>query len=98
MNNLGNGQKKNPLGAQAIQAPQLTAEMIKNAANITCECGGMVFSEKLLFKKMSALISTSGREEIAPMPIMVCDKCGKVPQVFDPQNVLPSEIKTTKVL
>lgn len=79
-----------------VTAPKVTHEMLKSAPNITCECGGMIFTEKLFFKKISALISPTGKEEMAPMPILVCDKCGKVPSVFDTHGVLPDEIKAKK--
>ena len=90
--------KMNPTGGSAPKAPQLTAEMLKLSANVTCDCGGMIFLEKLFFKKISALLSQSGKEDLAPMPVLICDKCGKVPSVFDPQNILPAEIKAVKLI
>ena len=73
--------------------PQITPSMLKNSQNIVCECGGLIFSEKLFFKKISAILSPSGKEEVAPIPIIVCENCGKVPTAFDQQNILPNEIK-----
>jgi hypothetical protein len=85
---------------QAIQAgagrPQITPDMLRNSASVTCDCGGMIFSEKLFFKKISAILSGSGKEEVVPMPIMVCENCGGVPSVFDSQNILPEAIKAKK--
>ena len=75
---------------------QVSVSMLKNAANIVCDCGGIIFTEKLFFKKISAILSPSGKEEIAPMPIIVCDNCGKVPAVFDQQGILPKELKAVK--
>ena len=74
---------------------QVTPETIKNSKTLTCECGGVIFEEKLMFKVLSALLSPSGKEETVPIPVMVCNQCGLVPSVFDPQGVLPEEIKTT---
>ena len=85
---------------QAAQQPQglkITPDMIRASKNVACECGGMLFTEKIFFKRISPLISQSGKEEMIPMPVFVCEKCGKVPQVFDSQNVLPDEIKTIPV-
>jgi hypothetical protein len=79
-------------------SPKITTELIRNSITITCDCGGIIFSEKLIFKKISALLSPSGNEEIVPMPVMICDKCGKTSDVFDPNNVIPREIKTTKLI
>jgi len=73
--------------------PQITPTMLRSSKNIECDCGGLIFSEKLFFKKISAILSPSGKEEVAPMPIIVCEKCGKVPSAFDTQNILPEEIR-----
>ena len=71
----------------------ITPEIIQNSPTIKCECGGMVFTEKLVFKKMSALLSPSGQEEMFPLNAMVCDSCHKVPSIFDPNNMFPPELK-----
>ena len=76
-----------------VQAPSITPEMIRNSKTIACECGGVLFEEKIIFKKLSAILSPSGKEETIPMPVMVCTKCGLIPAVFDPQNVIPKELK-----
>ena len=75
---------------------KVTPEMIQNSKSITCECGGMLFQEKVFFKILSPLISPSGKEEVIPMPVFVCTSCGKVPKVFDSQNLLPEEIRAKK--
>jgi hypothetical protein len=82
---------------QPIQAPRITPDIIRNSPTIECEeCGGKLFTEKLMFKKISALISPTGKEEVVPMPLLVCEKCGKVPAVFDTNNVVPEELKALK--
>lgn len=73
--------------------PQITPDILRNSKNIVCECGGMIFSEKLFFKKISAFLSPSGKEEVAPMPVIVCENCGLVPSAFDTQNILPKEVR-----
>jgi hypothetical protein len=75
---------------------KVTSEMIKNSKSLVCECGGMLFQEKVFFKILSPLISPSGKEEIVPIPVFVCEKCGKVPSFFDEQNILPDEIKANR--
>lgn len=72
---------------------KVTPEMIKNSKTVTCECGGMLFQEKIFFKILSPLISPSGKEELVPMPVFVCADCGKVPAFFDSQSILPEEVK-----
>jgi hypothetical protein len=74
---------------------KVTPDMIRMSKSVTCECGGMLFQEKIFFKVLSALISPSGKEELVPMPVFVCEKCGKVPSIFDGQNILPGEIRAS---
>jgi len=69
-----------------------SAEIIRNSPVFKCDCGSVVFTEKLTFRKISAIISPTGKEEMAPIPMVICDKCGKVPSVFDPHNLAPKEI------
>jgi len=78
--------------------PQLTPAVIKNAQSIKCDCGGILFTEKITFKKISSLLSPTGKEEIIPIPVMVCDVCGKVPSIFDPQNLLPTTLKAKVIV
>ena len=85
------------IGAAAQPGVRITPDIIRASKNIVCECGGMLFSEKIFFKVLSPLVSQSGKPEMLPMPVFVCENCGKVPQIFDSQNVLPDEIKTTPV-
>ena len=86
------------LGGNPGAAPQVTQAMLKDAPIITCDCGGMIFTEKLFFKKLSLIVSPTGKEEMVPMPILVCEKCGKVPTMFDTNNILPKELLATKVI
>ena len=76
------------------QGLNINPDTIKKSKTVACECGGVIFSEKVFFKVLSPLISPSGREEIAPAQIMVCERCGQVPDVFDNQGFLPDEMKS----
>lgn len=51
--------------------------------DVICECGNLTFVEQYQIKKISALLSKSGKEEIMPYPVLACAKCGKL---FDPQE------------
>ena len=63
---------------------------------IECKEGNKVFQTKLLFKKISALVSPSGRQEFIPLEVVICDKCGKVPKFFyDQAKDVPEELKST---
>ena len=51
----------------------------KDLDNVVCEkCNSPYFKEVKIIKKMSALISPSGREEILPLDFIRCDDCGHV--------------------
>lgn len=73
---------------------KITPEMVKNGTHIKCEgCENLVFTEKVIFVKISAILSPSGKIEVIPMPIIMCDRCGKVSSIFDPQNLVPKQLK-----
>ena len=54
--------------------------------DICCEnCGGKYFRQVQGFKRLSALISPTGKEQIVPMPTFRCDDCGHVNKAFLPK-------------
>lgn len=60
-----------------------TAKAIYKSPTVVCpNCGSKVFHEALVLKKVSALVSPTGREELYPIPVYVCDKCGAIPDEF----------------
>ena len=53
--------------------------------DIVCEsCGGKYFRQVHAFKRLSALISPSGKEQIVPIPVFRCDECGFINKEFRP--------------
>jgi hypothetical protein len=54
---------------QPIQIP------LKDTKEMTCKCGSVVFLPGFGLRKISALISPTGREEISPMQVFYCVKC-----------------------
>lgn len=65
-----------------------------------CECGNKLFVPGMMFKRMSQLISPTGKEELIPVEVLVCTKCNKVPSVAQ-KNIsrageLPVEVKAVK--
>ena len=67
-----------------LQSAALSSQLsaIYKAPNIVCECGSKVFKEAVILKKVSSLMTGSGRDEVVPIPVYVCDKCGKIPTEF----------------
>lgn len=72
------------LNASAIQAnaQQQYISTVYKSPNVICSCGSKVFHEAIILKKVSGLMSSTGREELVPIPVYVCDKCGKIPEEF----------------
>lgn len=63
---------------------------------IKCEGGNMLWDSLMLFKKISPLMSPSGKEELLPAEIIVCKKCGKIPQFFwEKAKEIPEELRST---
>ena len=63
---------------------------------IKCEGGNMLWETSMLFKRLSPLMSPSGKEELIPAEVVVCKKCGKVPRFFsDAAKGIPDELKST---
>jgi len=54
---------------------------ISKADTIMCEeCGNASFIPAFFLKKISALMSPTGKEAIVPMQVFSCGSCGTVPQ------------------
>lgn len=50
--------------------------------DLLCNCGSRFFRQVTLIKKVSALVSPTGQEQLAPIVIFRCDDCGEVPEDF----------------
>ena len=51
--------------------------------DIVCEnCGGKYFRQVHAFKRVSALLSSTGKEQIVPVPTFRCDDCGHINAEF----------------
>lgn len=60
---------------------------------VECNCGGRIFDSAVMVKKVSALLSPTGKEEILPAEIIICKSCGKIPE-FYAKNIpgLPADL------
>ena len=55
-------------------------KLVLTSPNVVCpNCGGKFFKEVYALKRISAIISPTGEEELFPIPIYVCASCGTVP-------------------
>ena len=62
---------------------------ISKADTIVCEeCGNASFIQAFFLKKISALMSPTGKEAIVPMQVFSCGNCGAIPKnMIDQQGV-----------
>ena len=62
---------------------------ISKADTIVCEeCGNASFIQAFFLKKISALMSPTGKEAIVPMEVFSCGNCGAIPKnMLDQQGV-----------
>lgn len=58
---------------------------LSNATDVICEnCSNLTFQEVILLKKVSALVSPTGKEGLVPIPTFSCVACGWVNEAFRP--------------
>ena len=70
--------------AQTPTTPQVRVDL-SMADDITCDsCGNYTFTSVILMKKLSALVSPTGKEGIVPIESYACNACGFVNAQFLP--------------
>lgn len=52
-------------------------KIVMEQPDYVCDCGCNNFKEVLRVKKISALLSPTGREALIPYEVLVCNKCEK---------------------
>ncbi len=58
---------------------------LDQTTEIECdECASTVFHPAFILRKVSALISPTGKETIIPVQVFACDSCGHVNEEFLP--------------
>lgn len=56
---------------------------LKDAQDVKCtECEGEVFVPAFLIKKISALVSPTGQEVLAPVQVFQCSNCQHINKEF----------------
>lgn len=63
--------------------PKIDIKQLQSMECAKCDC--KAFSQAYLLKKMSAIQSPTGEEEIVPVQVFACNDCGFVPEVFTQQ-------------
>jgi predicted nucleic acid-binding Zn ribbon protein len=96
----------NRFGGPPPQQPKVNVDL-SDAEDVTCErCNNYTFEEVMLMKKISALVSPTGKEAIVPIPTFACNACGHINKGFLPvvpknqqaQTPTPEPVKSSLIL
>jgi hypothetical protein len=61
-----------------------------------CEKGNYLYDHATMYKRISPIISPSGKEEFAMAEVIVCRECGKIPPFMaDKMGDCPEDLKST---
>ena len=70
------------------EQPGLQIDISKTDTIVCDECGNASFIQAFFLKKVSALVSPTGKEAIIPMQVFSCGNCGAIPKnMIDQQGV-----------
>ena len=58
----------------------LQIDLSKTDTIVCEECGNASFIQAFFLKKISALMSPTGKEAIVPMQVFSCGNCGAIPK------------------
>ena len=74
----GNGPQPQPQGQPN---PNMQVKVnLKDTSDLGCE----KFSQLMMFKKLSAVMSPTGEETLIPVQVFACNSCGHVNEQFLP--------------
>ena len=66
-------------------SPSISASHLAQAESVTCEsCGNHTFVGVMMMKRISPIISPTGKEAIVPIQTFACNACGFVNKQFLP--------------
>ena len=84
------------MAKQKVPQSQVQVDLTK-ADTIKCdECGNYLFITSHVIKRISPIISPTGKEAIVPVQVYSCGNCGKVPKMFLEGSGLGEEINKPK--
>ena len=76
-------EKKSEVAIKDFEQPSPVPRVIDKSKTdtITCEnCGNASFIQAFFLKKVSALVSPTGKEAVIPIQVFSCGNCGTIPQ------------------
>ena len=72
--------------SQGQQNPNMQVKLaLKDTEDVGCDkCGHKLFTQLMMFKKISAVMSPTGEESLIPVQVFACNSCGHVNEQFLP--------------
>ena len=62
---------------------------LSDAETMTCQkCGNSIFIQGYVIKRISAIVSPTGKEMIAPVQVFNCGKCGEMLPLADVNELI----------
>lgn len=74
-------------------APGQGIDITQTSATTCNSCGKEAFQEAVILRKISALLSPTGKEGFVPIQVFACISCGHVNNDF-----LPKELRKGKII
>jgi hypothetical protein len=79
------------LNGNKPQPPKINLD-ISQTTDLTCSnCGSHFFHMAYMFKKISALVSPTGKESLLPIETFACLECGNINKEFLPKNTVQDD-------
>lgn len=73
------------------QQPPVNLDL-SSAHDVVCDnCGNYTFNEVVLMKRISAILSPTGKDAIVPIPTFACNACGFINKQFLPVKMTENE-------
>ena len=68
------------------QGLQMQVDLSKTSAEVCEACGNDTFVQVYKMRKLSALLSPTGKPTMIPMQVFACAKCGHINSEFLPKE------------
>ena len=68
------------------EQPGLNVDFSQTTAEVCESCGNDTFVQVFKMRKLSALLSPTGKPTMIPIPLFQCSKCGHINSEFLPKE------------